>query len=57
MKDLIVECPECETEMELFGIFASGALKYYCNNCYRILTETESAKYTKEINLVDKGAA
>lgn len=37
-----VFCPECGAKMELYGIFESGEYKFYCNACYRMLTNVES---------------
>lgn len=35
-------CPECKSEMELFGVFESGEWKFWCPKCHRILNKTES---------------
>ena len=44
-----VLCPECKSEMELYGIFDSGERKFYCPNCYRTLDKEESRQlYVKE---------
>lgn len=39
-----VVCPECKSEMELYGIFEGGELKFWCSACSRILDKTESDK-------------
>lgn len=37
-----VICPECGSEMELFGVFESGEWKFCCPKCHRILSKEES---------------
>jgi len=31
-----MKCPNCGSEMEMFGILESGMYKYYCIKCHRI---------------------
>lgn len=42
MKKVI--CPECGNEMELYGIFEGGELKFCCPACNRMLNSIESYK-------------
>lgn len=35
-------CPECGSEMEMYGIFESGEVKFCCPNCSRQLNKIES---------------
>ena len=42
MKKVI--CPECGYEMELYGIFEGGGLKFWCSACNRTLSMVESNK-------------
>lgn len=39
-----VVCPECGYEMELYGIFEGGGLKFWCPVCNRMLNVVESNK-------------
>jgi len=34
-----VICPNCGTEMEMFGVLETGARKYICSKCFRIETK------------------
>lgn len=40
----IVLCPDCGSEMELYGIFEGGEVKLGCPACNRLLSQVESYK-------------
>ena len=40
MKKVI--CPECDCEMELYGVFETGEPKFCCPACSRMLSDIES---------------
>ena len=48
MKKVI--CPECDCEMELYGIFDTGEPKFWCPACSRMLSSIESYKLGIDIN-------
>ena len=43
-------CPECGSEMDLYGIFESGEVKFHCSSCYRVLDKIESFKLGVKIS-------
>ena len=37
MESISIKCSKCKKEMKVFGVTESGAYKYQCDICYKIV--------------------